>query len=98
MKSIRYVFTSVLIFINSHKVNAGDIVWDTSPKIQSFIVLNFYTIRRLIKKNDFSLVKEINYQLGCSDDLINRNNIILLINQKLTATQFSVQLLNELSC
>jgi len=87
-----------LIFLVNINVEARDVIWDTSPKVHTFIVKNFIHIKRRISFRDYALLEEIKSQMTCSSKPLNIDNIQTINNELLTPVKFSMKIINELSC
>jgi hypothetical protein len=83
---------------SAHGANARNIVWDTSPKVHSFIVLNIHEIKRQIDIDDLTLINEIRSQLDCPSNVFNKKALHFISNENHTAVTFAIKLVNELSC
>ena len=77
---------------------ARDILWDTAPKVHTYIVLNFHKIKRQVNSKNFRLIDEIQSQFNCYK-MLNHTELVTLINKKeQTPVSFAIKLVKKLSC
>ncbi|MGJ8692483.1 MAG: hypothetical protein ACSHW0_08375 [Thalassotalea sp.] len=95
---LRFIFALALSISNIHILKARDVLWDTDPKIYSFIVMHHTEIKRQVNLDNFSLIAEIKSQLECAKQEIAKDQVILISNQQLTPAIFAIKLVDVLSC